>query len=167
MRQYSFIYGQLVADDNDLIGLLAYSTYKRQKIQHIQHFVAENGREPTEEELNQFHQFTLSESQIQQYKTNAEGSINTFINNLMIAKSEDIEYFYQSSFREILKEVAKENGHGLWYGVMQGVLGSFFYTLLLGAIFLISWSMQLGPVQVIEKVFHIQISRDTTTTHTE
>jgi hypothetical protein len=32
---YNHIYNALVADDNDIVGKLAYSQYKRQKIEYI------------------------------------------------------------------------------------------------------------------------------------
>lgn len=158
MRKYSFIYGKLVTEDGDLIGLLAYSIYKKQKIEHIQNFVDQHGCDPNDAELDTFHQFTIADSQIEQYKTTAESKLNDFVNEIMDIKAQEVEKFYKTTFRDI----AKEKGHGFWYGILQGVVSSLFYTILLGAIFFISWSLQLGPVEVIEKVFHIQITRDTT-----
>lgn len=37
-RNYNFIYSKLVESENDLIGHIAYSLYKQQKIQHIEDF---------------------------------------------------------------------------------------------------------------------------------
>ena len=156
MRKYSFIYSKLVTENNGIIGLLAYAIYKRQKIEHINTFKKDNGRDPSEDELDSFHQFTLSETQIQQYTTTAENDLNELANALLQSKLSEVESYYQRA----IARIAKEKRQGFWYGVAQGAVGSLLYTLLLGVIFFILSAMQLGPVQVIEKIFHVRITQD-------
>lgn len=153
MRKYNFIFRRLVDNDTDLVGLLAYSIYKKEKIEYIEKYVRDNGHDPSEDELNTFHQFTQSDAHLQQYLTTAEGNISGFVDNLMQAKADQVETFYRSAY----KETVKESGHGYWYGVFQGVVSSFAYTLLLGLLVFFLWAKDIGPKEIIEKVFNVHI----------
>jgi len=52
---YNHIYNALVADDNDIVGKLAYSQYKRQKIEYILAFKEKHGELPNDADLAAFH----------------------------------------------------------------------------------------------------------------
>ena len=45
-RKYNFIYSKLVDDKDDIVGHIAYSLYKNEKIEFIEAFKKENSREP-------------------------------------------------------------------------------------------------------------------------
>lgn len=49
--KYNFIYSKLVDDENDILGIIAYSLYKRQKIEYIRAIAEKFGREPTDSEF--------------------------------------------------------------------------------------------------------------------
>ena len=51
---YYHIYNALVADDNDIVGKLAYSQYKRQKIEYILAFKEKHGELPNDADLAAF-----------------------------------------------------------------------------------------------------------------
>ena len=40
--KYNFIYKTLVKDEGDIIGIIAYAFYKRQKIEFIEYFIKLN-----------------------------------------------------------------------------------------------------------------------------
>ena len=42
-RQYNRIYGKIVQGENDIVGSIAYSLYKRHKIAYIERFKASQG----------------------------------------------------------------------------------------------------------------------------
>lgn len=49
--EYNVVYQQLVNDDNDVVGQLAYCLYKQSKQQYLQEFERLNQRRPTDLEL--------------------------------------------------------------------------------------------------------------------
>ena len=51
---YNHIYNALVADDNDIVGKLAYSQYKRQKIEYSLAFNEKHGELPNDATLRRF-----------------------------------------------------------------------------------------------------------------
>ena len=50
-NRYSYIYNDLVQNERDFVGLVAYGIYKRDKIKHIQRIEAKLGKEPEPQEL--------------------------------------------------------------------------------------------------------------------
>jgi hypothetical protein len=75
---YNYIFQKLVSDENDLVGIVAYSIYKRQKIQWLEKFKNNNrGAEPTTEQLRVFND--ISHTNIQGYKSQAEGILNDYM----------------------------------------------------------------------------------------
>lgn len=54
-RKYNFIYSNLVENNNDIVGHIAYSLYKMDKIAFIERFKDQNnGREPEEKDIEAF-----------------------------------------------------------------------------------------------------------------
>lgn len=159
MRKYNFIYKKLVPSDNDFIGIVAYAIYKKEKIEFIENFKIKNSRDPTDLELESFHNFTTSDAQIRHYRNAAENDLEAFLDIVLSTKTEEIEGFYRDAFRQ----VAKESGHGFWYGIWQGLISSILYTILIGVIVIFTWSMQQGPKQVIERIFDIKITQQDST----
>jgi len=67
-RKYNFIYSQLVEDEYDFVGQIAYSLYKQDKITHIETYLNEKGIEITPTELDKFHEMSCKEIVIQAYR---------------------------------------------------------------------------------------------------
>ncbi|WP_163444538.1 hypothetical protein [Flavobacterium columnare] len=44
-RKFSFIYSEIIEDENDMIGHIAYSLYKSNKISYIEQFKADNNNQ--------------------------------------------------------------------------------------------------------------------------
>ena len=70
-KEFNYIYKKLVSDQNDIIGHIAYSIYKEDKVDHIKKKKGE-GIEVTDEVLKPFHEFSSSDSSIESYKMKAE-----------------------------------------------------------------------------------------------
>ncbi|WP_256665212.1 hypothetical protein [Pseudomonas sp. SLFW] len=66
--RYNHIFNALVADEDDILGQLAYAAYKRQKIEFIQAFKDKNGTDPEDKVL--FHS-TTSATGLASWKTTA------------------------------------------------------------------------------------------------
>lgn len=55
-KHYNFIYEELVRYEGDLVGRVAYSLYKREKIAFIEQYKkSHEGKEPTTRDFDNFH----------------------------------------------------------------------------------------------------------------
>jgi hypothetical protein len=85
---YNFIYNKLVSDKNDILGVIAYSVYKRQKIEYLANIHKKHGRPPDVEELAFFHDFSNSSMQIKSYNDQAVELARSFSNAVL---QEDVQ----------------------------------------------------------------------------
>lgn len=140
-RKYSFIYKELVQDKNDLVGHIAYSIYKTQKILFITRYKEENsGKEPPDLEFANFHQF--SKNHLQGYRLEAQAILLDWSNQSLADYTADIDNeaseFKQKTreeYTEKLKTALEKLEPGFWKGVAQSVIGSFGFTVLLFILF--------------------------------
>ena len=127
--QYYWIYKDLVKDamskdKHDIVGYIAYSIYKREKIEHIEDLKKKNGgKEPTFEELEPFRM--MADQRKDEYIKAANRVIQQYITEV------GVEY--------------EKTNHGFMYGVWQSVVGSALFILVcLG----IAWLVHLGGVSI-------------------
>ncbi|MDE1168868.1 MAG: hypothetical protein PW845_26680 [Pseudomonas sp.] len=154
LKGYNFIYRKLVGNDDDLLGIVAYSTYKKQKVEYISSIWAEHGREPTQQELDAFHNLTNSPTQIENYHNQAITMMRSFTDAVIDEKVREVSVYYQDKARE---EIARFKPK-FWFGVCQSVVGSAAFVLLLGVLVIFTWSLNQGPIQIIENIFDIHIT---------
>ncbi|MCE0959016.1 hypothetical protein [Pseudomonas putida] len=76
---YNHIYSVLVENEQDTLGIIAYSLYKRQKIEFIQAFKTKHDREPKDEDLAPFHDVSNSATQIESYRNQASQLAQGFL----------------------------------------------------------------------------------------
>lgn len=151
--RYNHIYKSLVADETDILGKLAYSLYKRQKIEYIQAFKNEHGADPDDADLTAFHKISNNPSQLDVYRNQAARLAEAFLENSLADEAKELEELYAAkAYNE-----ARSFRQGFWVGVSQSVIGSACFILLLGFLVFFTWSLKQGPRQVIEKVFDVTI----------
>jgi hypothetical protein len=92
--RYNYIFSALVNDEDDILGQLAYSVYKRQKIEYIQTFKTRNGIEPQDHDLVAFHDISNSHSQLEAYRAQATRLAKDFLDSCMSTESEELAAFY-------------------------------------------------------------------------
>ena len=79
-REYNFIYSRLVKDKSDMIGHIAYSLYKAEKVSWVEgHKKANGGKEPTETEFKKYHEACCSEQRINNYRAMATSILQEFM----------------------------------------------------------------------------------------
>ena len=132
-KKFNFIYEELVTDRNDIIGHIAYSIYKQDKIDYIKSKRAE-GIEFGEEMLQSFHDISSSESSIESYKMKAEIVIKAFFDNTISEISNDLEEKAKENHLILLRETVKPLTTGFWKSVGAGILSAFIFALILAAI---------------------------------
>lgn len=129
LRNYNFIYSKLVEKDSDLIGHVAYSLYKKSKIEYIEKQVS-LGKTPTDSELIPFNDISSSESSIERYKLKATFIIQGFIENMLDEELESYKEQVVNNQVDILHKVIKPLVTPTWKNVLIGVVGSFVFAFI-------------------------------------
>lgn len=150
---YNYIYKELVADESDILGKLAYSSYKRQKIEYIQAFIAKHGEEPKDSDLSAFHDISNNASQLDVYRSQAAQLAVSFLETSLANEAKELEELYLARANNEIRSFRP----GFWSGVSQSVIGSGCFILLVGCLVFFTWSIKQGPRQVIEQVFDVAI----------
>lgn len=135
-RNYNYIYSKIVEHDNDLVGHIAYSLYKKSKVEYIEK-QKNDGKTPTDADLIPFNDFSSSEGSIESYKIKAELLVQNFIDNVL---SEELSNYKSQAIQqqsEILKSIIKPLNTSFMKNVLAGVVASFIFTLILALIFFI------------------------------
>lgn len=132
-KKYNFIYEKLVEDKNDIIGHIAYSIYKQDKINYIKS-KKDLGIEVKGKIIKSFHEISSSESSIEAYKIKAEIVMQSFFENTINTIASDIEEEIKENHANFLKDVIKPLTSGFWSNFWAGLLSAFVFALILAAI---------------------------------
>lgn len=133
MRQYNFIYRELVEDDNDIVGHIAYSLYKSDKIKFIEKFKAKHGQEPAEDDLRQFHEVCCIQSNIDRYKMQAISILQQFMSDTLASTTKQIEEDYKKAQDKHLADIVAPLVPKFWWSVWQSIIGAFVFALIVAA----------------------------------
>jgi hypothetical protein len=150
---YNHIYNALVADDNDIVGKLAYSQYKRQKIEYILAFKEKHGELPKDADLAAFHDMSNNVSVLESYRSQAAQLAVDFLKASLADETTQMEEMYAAKASHEIRSARP----GFWTGVSQSVIGSACFIMLLRCLVFFTWSLKQGPRQVIEQVFDVMI----------
>ena len=146
-QRYNFIFEALVKSDNDLVGMVAYTLYKRQKIEWIEKFRAEHANvDPTEEELEAgFSKFTNMASQHHVYREQAVQMLDRFLDQALYHKVGE----YQRQLRDdaIVNAVNKPFSKSVFENLVAGLVASL---VTLGAAGLV-WVASKGPENLMRE----------------
>lgn len=132
-RKYSYIYSHLVKDENDLIGHIAYSLYKTEKIDYIKS-KEEQGVELSDNDLEVFNGITSTNEHITAYKLRAEILLQDFVNNVLHETIEEVEENISNKHKDLLRDIVKPLETGFWKNVGINVVSSFIFALLLSLV---------------------------------
>lgn len=169
VSEYAFY--QLVNDDNDLVGMVAYSIYKKEKIRFIQeHKDTNNNNKPDTLKLVDFQKSKCRVHTIEEYRAKASELTMDLVNAILEAKvkplkAKEEELFEldsnvktrESSLKTKEEEIKKREKtvkkneriqkNGYWIGVSQSVVGSFAFIVLTLVILLgTQYSFDIGAM---------------------
>lgn len=116
----NIIYWQLVMDDNDMLGMVAYALYKRQKFEFIENFRQKHGEEPAAADFSAFNDLISSELQLKSYLNEAWALTEYFSDSLLEKHKAELEMNAYKTLK------AKSS---FWFGVWQGVVASFVFVI--------------------------------------
>ena len=142
-RQYNFIYKQLVKNESDIVGNIAYSLSKADKINFIEEFKTKhNGTEPTETDFQPFHEICCMETNINRYKMQAINILQGFLDDTLSATTKQIEKDLENDYKkELMSIVGKTTVKSFSLNVLQNIVGAFVFMIIMCAIiFLLKFS---------------------------
>lgn len=109
-KTYNYIFTELVHDENDLIGLIAYGLYKKHKIEFIKSFKAANpGQEPSDDDCKAFAMISCTPSALKQYRDNAETLLQQIT---LTAAREEINSFEDDMLHQYRQEISSALAEG-------------------------------------------------------
>ena len=141
-RHYNFIYKELVRYDGDMVGRIAYSLYKREKIAFIEQYKKEhNGQEPTIKEFDNFHSTCHNPERIRMYHREALIMLQNFVGEsfeetskqILSDFSKDQDAHLTNVIKPLLPERPKMR-YQYFHGAMQSMIGSIALSILIGLI---------------------------------
>ena len=133
------VFSQLVNNDADFVGYVAYSIYKSEKIKWIKDIYAQENTYPNKQTIETY--FILpnsSQASIERYRSQAENQLNSF---MKLTLQEELS-IYRDALKEdtIIKEI-KRSKKKFWPAVLESTLATFFSTLIIiGLSFLLWWN---------------------------
>lgn len=132
-RKYNHIYQLLVQGDDDLIGQVAYALYKKEKHAWVQRFKEEERHEPEDEDLAKFHCFVCSDENKNRFRLQAQSIVQQMMSaateRTINQAQEELNRNHQAQLRSVVKPLITS----FWMAVLQGVVASFIFSLLIVA----------------------------------
>lgn len=133
-NQYNFIYEKLVTAGDDVLGLIAYGIYKQHKIEFITKIKEENEREPTQDECNSFFAASTTESQLDNYRNQAEALLSETVANIANEELGRFEDELIRSYKKEIKDCIPGNWKTFFVSVGAGVVSAFLF----------AWHLHIG-----------------------
>lgn len=132
-RKYNYIRQKLVENDADIIGHIAYSLYKKDKMQYIRQWEDKHPNEElTEDILDSYHVSTSLSGPCEGYRQRAETVLISFLDASLNEITENVEGDAMLRHKEMIESAVASNipKHPWWTAIAQGVLSSLFFTLI-------------------------------------
>lgn len=160
-----YIYDRLVESEQDVVGHIAYSLYKADKISFIEKYKGENGgQEPTAEKLKEFQDYCRMDSHLEWYRMQAIEVIKGFMDDTMKETLNQLEADFNKNHLDHLASVvepmkpprfAKQFGNG----ILQSILGAFFFAIIVAAFqFIKNYSPEQNALIPVPENQHRQAS---------
>lgn len=149
MSDYNFIYKKLVTSPSDVVGAIAYSLYKSEKVQYIEAHTQSTGTPPSDKELEGFHRTSNLDLRVVAYRRSAEDLLNEFIDDVLAASL--IEQQQKLKEDAVLQLIEQRTKPKLMVGIFQNVIAGAITSLLTGAVIFGIWMYAEGVDQIVNK----------------
>ena len=131
-KQYNYIYSKLVSDETDILGHIAYSLYKAEKVEYLEKLAGKKDVD-TQKALDHFHQISCLDTTLERYQLQAQTILLDYLNEVLKKHKEDIKADYLANQSKQLAEVVSPLRQKFWNGVLQSVVGAFIFAIILAA----------------------------------
>lgn len=101
-------YSQLVSNENDLIGMIGYSLYKKAKIDYIENYFSTYSSYPNDAQLKDFQLQQCGKTNVSSHKKYAEDLMNSFIDKYMTEHAKNLLKQKEESDRKLKELNEKE-----------------------------------------------------------
>ena len=135
--RYNFIYKKLVTADDDLVGLIAYGIYKKHKIEYITRIKDTEGREPTDEECQAWCVASNTDSQLGNYRRQAEMMLSEMVGNITENELKDYEKQMLRNYKQELSSCVPSNWKSFFISIGAGIVSAFLFALIAGLFYFI------------------------------
>lgn len=133
-------FSRLVESDNDIIGMIAYTLYKQEKIAWIEAFTLRHGVNPTDEDIkNYFNILTDTDDKLGAYRQRAETIMQKTINEVVAT---DLELYRTEVKNDVLYEKVSSLKKNFWQEIGSNVLVSLISAVILALIGIAFWLWQ-------------------------
>jgi hypothetical protein len=161
-RTYNFIYEKLVKDKDDVLGIIAYSLYKRNKIDFINKFKAEHGTSPGDDQMLTFHASSTTESSLEGFRRQAVELARAFLDSALDEERQELEQeyadkYYLSKVTDEVKALKPNLFFSFLFGVSQGLVSSLLFAALIGFFAFVFWSSKVGIPKLIGDIFGYEV----------
>lgn len=150
-------YSSIVEHDNDMVGFIAYSLYKRDKIAFMAKTHDEAGRMPTEDEKMAFYRTSTLPGPVSAYRAQATYLMQQMYDDLLSVQTREIHDDYD---KKLVEELKKK--HPFWESVWEHVAASFVIVAIGGLIALIYAGQHAGWGQMVSNVFNLPAAESAT-----
>lgn len=148
-------FANLVKDENDLVGLIAYSLYKQDKLAFIQEGINKAGVTPSEADLAVFCRGANIAGRLASYRQSAEILLQQMNGELLDMAVIDIE----SDFEQRLIEAIHKLPESSWpKHLFQHVVGSLLATALAVMLVLTVLGYQKGFLKLGQDLLNVEIT---------
>lgn len=135
--KYNFIYEKLVTTEDDVVGLIAYGIYKKHKIEFITKIKEEQRREPSEEECRSFFAASTTNSQLENYRSQAETMLSETVGNIA---NEELAHYEAEMLRNYKKDISScipSNWKTFGVSILAGVVSTILFSVIAGIFYFI------------------------------
>lgn len=146
-------YSTLVEDPNDLVGLIAYSLYKRDKLDFIERHRANHGRGPTPVELQVLYQLVNTPGQIEALRTRSA----TLLEQVTEVVLEEAVHQMEEDFKAKLVAELKAP-KSFWRAVGENVVANVTTAGLVTLVVVVLYLSRLDAVPVIGKALGYEVT---------
>ena len=164
--KYNFIYEKLVSAEDDLVGLIAYGIYKKHKIEFITKIKDEYKRDPTEEECKSFSAASTTESQLKNYRGQAETLLSEMVGNIA---NEELTRYEDEMLRNYKKEISAclpSNKRTFWLSIIAGIISTLLFSVIAGIFYFVGETSDRSTRHKTKELMELvhEVSPDTLST---
>ncbi|MBF1444151.1 MAG: hypothetical protein HXN53_00115 [Prevotella nigrescens] len=149
--KYNYIYEKLVTANDDVLGLIAYGIYKQHKIEFITKIKEEQHRDPTEEECNSFFTASTTESQLTNYRSQAETLLSETVGNIASEELKHHEAEMLRNYKKEIKDCIPGNWRSFLMSVLAGVVSTILFLLIAGVFYFVGETSDRSNKELMKK----------------
>ena len=139
-KQYNYIYSKLVKDQNDVVGMLAYSIYKQHKIEFIEDFKKKKNAAPTDSDIENFIMSSVTQSPLEKYRESANAVLSEIVAKSVQTELMSVDYEVQKAVEPVVKKHSCSSGKT----ICLNIVASFIFSIILVIIFILGYTTESG-----------------------